>query len=99
MLLKNKYLVLLIAFFSFNVLAFEEGFAFNGDTKIAYRDYGPATGKPILLVTGLGAQLTLWPQFLIDDLQANGFRPIVFDNRDVGLSSRFSSNPSQLIMR
>ena len=25
MLLKNKYLVLLIAFFSFNVLAFEEG--------------------------------------------------------------------------
>ena len=97
MLLKNKYLVLSIAFFSFNVLAFEEGFAFNGDTKIAYRDYGPATGKPILLVTGLGAQLTLWPQFLIDDLQANSFRPIVFDNRDVGLSSRFSSNPSQLI--
>ena len=97
MLLKNKYLVLSIALFSFNVLAFEEGFAFNGDTKIAYRDYGPATGKPILLVTGLGAQLTLWPQFLIDDLQANSFRPIVFDNRDVGLSSRFSSNPSQLI--
>ena len=97
MLLRNKYLFMAITCFSFNVLAFEEGYASNGDTKIAYRDYGPASGKPILLVTGLGAQLTLWPQFLIDDLQANSFRPIVFDNRDVGLSSRFSSNPSQLI--
>jgi pimeloyl-ACP methyl ester carboxylesterase len=97
MLLRNKYLFMAITFFSFNVLAFEEGYASNGDTKIAYRDYGPASGKPILLVTGLGAQLTLWPQFLIDDLQANSFRPIVFDNRDVGLSTRFSSKPSQLI--
>ena len=45
-------------------------------------------------MTGLGAQLTLWPDFLINDLQENNFRPIVFDNRDVGLSSRFSSKPS-----
>ena len=71
MLLKNKFLVFVIVFFTLNLLAFEEGFAFNEDTKIAYRDYGPQTGTPILLVTGLGAQLTLWPQFLIDDLQAN----------------------------
>ena len=97
MLLKNKIFVLIITFYSFHAIAFEEGFAFNKDTKIAYRDYGPKTGKPILLVTGLGAQLTLWPQFLIDDLQANNFRPIVFDNRDVGLSSRFTSKPSQFI--
>jgi len=40
-------------------LAFEEGFAFNGDTKIAYRDYGPATGKPILLVTGLRSTINI----------------------------------------
>ena len=49
------------------------------------------------MVTGLGAQLTLWPDFLIKDLQAHNFRPIAFDNRDVGLSSRFKSKPSQLI--
>ena len=49
------------------------------------------------MVTGLGAQLTLWPEFLIKDLQANNFRPIAYDNRDVGLSSRFKSKPSQLI--
>ena len=77
MLLKNKLFFFVIVFFSLNVLAYEEGFAFNEGTKIAYRDYGPKTGTPILLVTGLGAQLTLWPQFLIDDLQANNFRPIV----------------------
>ena len=97
MLLKNKLFFFVIVFYNLNVLAFEEGFAFNEGTKIAYRDYGPKTGTPILLVTGLGAQLTLWPQFLIDDLQANNFRPIVFDNRDVGLSTRFSSKPSQFI--
>ena len=50
-----------------------------------------------MLVTGLGAQLTLWPDFLIDELQANNFRPIVYDNRDVGLSTRFSSEPSQFL--
>ncbi|MDC0207923.1 alpha/beta hydrolase [Pseudomonadota bacterium] len=48
-------------------------------------------------MTGLGAQLTLWPEFLIKDLQANNFRPIVFDNRDVGLSTRFTSKPSQTL--
>ncbi len=97
MLFKNKFSICLVILISFNIFAFEEGFAFNENTKIAYRDYGPPSGKPILLVTGLGAQLTLWPKFLINDLKANNFRPIVFDNRDVGLSTRFSSNPSQFI--
>ena len=93
----NKILFICLFFFSFNAFSYQEGFAFNGETKIAYRDYGPTDGEPILLVTGLGAQLTLWPEFLIKDLQANNFRPIAFDNRDVGLSSRFSSKPSQTI--
>jgi pimeloyl-ACP methyl ester carboxylesterase len=48
-------------------------------------------------VTGLGAQLTLWPDFLIRDLQKNNYRPIAFDNRDVGLSTRFTSQPSQTL--
>ena len=34
---------------------------------------------------------------MIQDLQENNFRPIVFDNRDVGLSTRFSSQPSQAL--
>ena len=83
--------------FCIHVSSFEEGFAKNKSINIAYRDYGPINATPILLVTGLGAQLTLWPDFLIKDLQENNFRPIVFDNRDVGLSTRFSSEPSQTL--
>jgi pimeloyl-ACP methyl ester carboxylesterase len=83
--------------FCIHVSSFEEGFAKNKSINIAYRDYGPINATPILLVTGLGAQLTLWPDFLIKDLQENNFRPVVFDNRDVGLSTRFSSEPSQTL--
>ena len=60
--------------------------------KIAYRDYGPSTGDPILLVQGLGGQLINWPDHLLDFLIDNGYRPIVFDNRDTGLSTRMNSD-------
>ena len=93
----HRKLLFLILIFSIHVPSFEEGFAKNQSVNIAYRDYGPINATPILLVTGLGAQLTLWPEFLIKDLQENNFRPIVFDNRDVGLSTRFSSQPSQTL--
>ena len=93
----SKLPILLVFVFCSFVFSYQEGIAKNDAIEIAYRDYGPIDGRPILLITGLGAQLTLWPQFLIEDLQANNFRPIVFDNRDVGLSTRFSSQPSQVI--
>lgn len=95
MLYRKIFFLLLL--FCIHASSFEEGFAKNESINIAYRDYGPVNATPILLVTGLGAQLTLWPEFLIKDLQENNFRPIVFDNRDVGLSTRFSSQPSQTL--
>ena len=93
----HRKLLFLLLIFCIHVSSFEEGFAKNQSINIAFRDYGPINATPILLVTGLGAQLTLWPEFLIRDLQENNFRPIVFDNRDVGLSTRFSSQPSQTL--
>ena len=69
----NKYLIFTLIIFCSLTFAFEDGIAKNGSIEIAYRDYGPTNAKPILLVTGLGAQLTLWPEFLIKDLQANNF--------------------------
>ena len=93
----HRKLLFLLLIFCIHVSSFEEGFAKNQSINIAFRDYGPVNATPILLVTGLGAQLTLWPEFLIKDLQENNFRPIVFDNRDVGLSTRFSSQPSQTL--
>ena len=73
---------------------YNEGFSENSGVKIFYRDYGPQDGDPILMVHGLGAQLVHWPIHLINFLQANNFRPITYDNRDVGLSSRFLNTPS-----
>lgn len=49
-------------------------------------DAGPPCGVPVLLIMGLGMQLTAWPQPLVDDLVARGFRVIRMDNRDAGLS-------------
>src|SRR6056300_904209 len=68
---------------------YSEGFAKNDGVKIFYRDYGPKEGDPILMVHGLGAQLVHWPLHLINFLQEHNFRPITYDNRDVGLSQGF----------
>lgn len=48
---------------------------------------GLAGGDPLLLVMGLGMQLVAWPDELVADLVARGFRVVRFDNRDVGLSA------------
>ena len=74
------------------LLSFEEGIAQQNDIEIYYRDYGPINGDPILLVQGIGGQLINWPHHLIEFLIQNNFRPIVFDNRDTGLSSKIESD-------
>lgn len=60
----------------------------NGIT-IHYDEHGPADADPILLIMGFGAQMTLWPQELVDALVGHGFRVIRHDNRDIGLSHKF----------
>ena len=77
-------------------MEYKEGLVKKNNVSIFYRDYGKSDQEPILLVHGLGAQLVHWSDDLIDLLIKNNYRPIVFDNRDAGLSSRFSSKPSML---
>ena len=60
--------------------------AVNG-ISITYEDKGPKGAPVILLVMGLGGQLTLWPDEFVDALNERGFRTIRYDNRDVGLST------------
>lgn len=62
----------------------------NGIT-IEYDEFGE--GDPLLLVMGLSGQLTDWPQGFVDEFVSRGFRVITFDNRDIGLSTEFSSTP------
>ena len=56
--------------------------------SIEYQDEGPRGGPVILMIMGLGMQLTAWPRPLIDGLHAHGFRTLRLDNRDAGLSDR-----------
>ena len=67
----------------------------NGIT-IEYEQHGES-GQPLLLVMGLGGQLTDWPDEFIDGLVGAGFQVTVFDNRDIGLSSEFSWEPPKPI--
>ena len=52
-------------------------------------DQGATGGEPLLLIMGLGMQLTGWPDELVQDLVGRGFRVIRLDNRDAGLSQYF----------
>ena len=60
----------------------------NGIT-IAYESFGPEDRAVMLLIMGNGAQLTAWPVELIEALVKRGYRVIIYDNRDVGLSTKF----------
>ncbi|KQW46557.1 MULTISPECIES: alpha/beta fold hydrolase [unclassified Roseateles] len=60
----------------------------NG-VRIEVDIHGPESGEPLLMIMGLGMQLIAWPDGLVDELVAQGFRVIRFDNRDVGLSQPF----------
>lgn len=61
--------------------------AHNGDVELAYEVFGPDTGRPLLLIMGLGMQMLLWNDDFCDDLVDKGFQVVRMDNRDTGLSS------------
>lgn len=61
----------------------------NTGIEIFYEEQGAPDAPVILLVMGLGAQLTLWPDELVAALAGEGFRVIRYDNRDIGLSQKF----------
>ena len=60
----------------------------NGIT-ISYEASGNPRDTPVLLIMGLGMQLIAWPQDLVDGLVEQGYYVIRYDNRDIGLSSKF----------
>lgn len=62
----------------------------NGIT-IAYESFGSEKSETVLLIMGTGAQLTVWNAELCEELVRRGYRVIRFDNRDVGLSTKFET--------
>ena len=61
-----------------------------GGVSLEYEYYGES-GPVLVLVRGLGSQLIDWPSELVDGLVEEGFRVLVFDNRDSGLSQKFAT--------
>jgi pimeloyl-ACP methyl ester carboxylesterase len=57
--------------------------------EIEYDTFGDPSGEPLLLIMGLGTQMIAWVPELCELLVKKGFFVIRFDNRDVGLSTKF----------
>ncbi|MEO7730657.1 MAG: alpha/beta hydrolase [Kofleriaceae bacterium] len=64
--------------------------AANG-IQLEYEVTGDRTAPPVLLIMGLGAQLTRWPEPFYRALADAGFYVIRYDQRDVGLSTRMDA--------
>jgi len=58
---------------------------------LEYDIVGSPSDPPVLLIMGLGMQLTRWPVPMCEQLAAHGYQVIRFDNRDVGRSTWFSA--------
>jgi pimeloyl-ACP methyl ester carboxylesterase len=68
-----------------------------GGITICYRVDGSPGGPVLLLVAGLGLDLTSWPQRMIDGFTGRGLRVVRFDNRDTGRSTRVRARPPSLV--
>ncbi len=64
--------------------------AANG-IRIEYETHGDPSGRPLLMIMGLGSQLVAWEDAFCDQLADAGHFVVRFDNRDVGLSTLFES--------
>lgn len=60
--------------------------------QIAYQRYGDESDPPLLMVCGFGVQLTAWHPDLLQMLVDRGLQLIVFDNRDIGLSTHLNES-------
>jgi pimeloyl-ACP methyl ester carboxylesterase len=60
--------------------------AANG-LEIVYDSFGSPSGRPLLLIMGLGSQLIHWDEEFCEMLAGQGHHVVRFDNRDVGLST------------
>jgi len=59
----------------------------NGAVEIEYQTFGDPADEAVLLINGLGSQMTRWPEPFCALLVQRGLYAIRFDNRDTGLST------------
>jgi pimeloyl-ACP methyl ester carboxylesterase len=59
--------------------------------KLEVEEFGRPSDPSVLLIMGLSAQLTRWPDAFIESIVDKGFHVVAFDNRDIGLSEKLIS--------
>ena len=62
--------------------------------NIWYEEFGNTDNETILLIMGANANCMHWDQEFIDQLVANDYRVVRFDNRDVGKTTWFGKEPA-----
>ena len=70
--------------------------ALRSGMRICFRDFGDKADPAILLIAGLGEDLTFWTDSFLGSLVARGFRVVAIDNRDVGQSTFVAAPPPAL---
>lgn len=55
--------------------------------EIEFDHFGDPSGRPLLLIMGLGGQMIMWDEGFCERLAERGHYVVRFDNRDVGLST------------
>ena len=67
--------------------------ALNGTCELYYEAFGDSAAPTLLLVNGLGSQCINYHEDWCAMFAARGLHVVRFDNRDVGLSSKFDDAP------
>ena len=68
--------------------------AMNANCEIFYESFGDPADPTLMLVNGLGSQCINYHEDWCEMFAARGLRVLRFDNRDVGLSSKFDDTPT-----
>ena len=64
-------------------------FAPSNGIRLCYETFGDRANPPLVLIMGLAAQMIIWDDEFCALLAARGFWVVRFDNRDIGMSTRF----------
>ena len=59
--------------------------------ELEYDSFGSTQDRPLLLIMGLGGQSIMWEEGFCEALAERGHYVVRYDNRDVGLSTKFDS--------
>jgi pimeloyl-ACP methyl ester carboxylesterase len=72
--------------------------AYANGIQIEYETFGDPSSPTLLLIIGLGSQLIHWQDEFCQQIADNGYHVIRYDNRDVGLSTKFDEPSMPEIM-